>query len=168
MLSNFAPGLNISAERQNQTLPFVMSLPVSGPEYAVSKILSTVGMFLVPWSALVIVALSIVGGSALPNGLIPLTLFLVTMPFVGFCLMTGVALVAESSGWTIFTNVFTNVSYSFVWLFVTMTPALLRDLESPVAVWSPAILTALGAEVTSIVMIFSLTVFWQSRRTNFL
>jgi hypothetical protein len=29
-------------------------------------------------------------------------------------------------------------------------------------------LTALGAEVTSIVMIFSLTVFWQSRRTNFL
>jgi ABC-2 type transport system permease protein len=168
MLANFAPGSNIVSERQNQTRPFVMSLPISGMEYATAKIVSTVGMFLVPWLAMIIVVLSIVAGSSLPDGLIPLTLFLVTVPFVGFCLMTGVAMVVESPGWSIAVTVFTNVSYSFVWLLVVTTPALTRDLSSPVAVWSPEVLTLLGAELGFIVLILASTFYLQSRKTDYL
>src|SRR5580704_12324357 len=38
-------------ERKNQTLAFVMSLPVSTREYTSAKILGNLLIFLVPWSA---------------------------------------------------------------------------------------------------------------------
>ena len=46
------PMQNIVNERKKQTLPFVMSLPVSSARYGAAKLVSTVGMFLAPWVAL--------------------------------------------------------------------------------------------------------------------
>lgn len=167
MLANFAPG-SIMGERQQQTLPFVMSLPISGMEYATAKILSSVSMFVVPWLALVVGVLSLLGRSSLPDGLIPLTLVLVTAPFVGFCLMTAVALIGESAGWSIFASIFTNVSYSFVWLFIVQTPSLLADLESPVAVWSRPVVTLLAVEWGIVALTLALAFYFQSRKTDFI
>src|ERR1041384_245745 len=46
------PIQNVVNEIKKQTLPFVMSLPVSSARYGVSKLVSTVGMFAVLWLAL--------------------------------------------------------------------------------------------------------------------
>jgi len=43
----------------------------------------------------------ILGRHVLPNGAVPIALILSAVPFIGFCLITGAALVGESEGWAI-------------------------------------------------------------------
>ncbi len=42
----FLPSSNVVNEKKKQTLPFLMSLPISPVQYATAKLVSTVGMFL--------------------------------------------------------------------------------------------------------------------------
>jgi hypothetical protein len=59
------------------------------------------------------------------------------------------------------------VSYSFVWIAITMTPGLTRDIGSAVPVWNETVLTVLGGELAVIVAIVALTLFLQSRKRDF-
>jgi ABC-2 type transport system permease protein len=162
------PLSNIVNERKKQNLPFLMSLPISSVQYTTAKLVSTVGIFLVPWLALVIAALWLIWGRGiLPNGAIPVALMLVTLPFIGFCLIAATALVGESEGWSIAATVVCNSSYGLVWYFITQVPALTNDLKSRVVVWSPAALAVLGGEFALIALILGLTFYLQSRKREF-
>jgi hypothetical protein len=75
VLGSMLPVSNVINERNRQTLPFLMSLPMSVTQYTAAKIVSTVGMFLVPWLALVVASVSlVVGRQDIPNGIKPLQL----------------------------------------------------------------------------------------------
>ena len=58
VLGCMLPPFNVVNERKKQILPFLMSLPISITQYTTAKLLSTVGMFLVPWVTLVVGAVS--------------------------------------------------------------------------------------------------------------
>ena len=169
LCASILPMSNIVNERKKHTLPFLMSLPVSPTQYGATKLISTVGMFLAPWLTLVAAALyMILGKHVLPNGAIPMTLVLVNLPFIGFCLITGTALVGESEWWGTTAVAAVNCSYSLLWyLLVSHVPSLTRTWSSPVAVWSTAALNILGVEFTAIVLILALTLYLQSRKRNF-
>lgn len=164
------PITNIVNERKKQTLPFLMSLPISSSQYGAAKLLSTFGMFLVPWLTLVLAALyMIVGRHVLPNGAIPAMLILANLPFIGFCLITGTALVAESEGWGNAAIAVVNSSYWLVWyLLISQAPSITRNWASAVAVWSPAVVKILAVEFATISMIVGLTLYLQSRKRNFI
>lgn len=162
------PPSNVINERKKQTLPFLMSLPISVTQFTVAKIVSTVGMFLVPWSALVIAAVAfIVGHRGAPHGSIPVLLILAIVTFAGFCLIAGVALVSESEGATIAATIVTNTSYGFSWYLLVRNPVIRAGMQSPEIVWSREVLTVLGAEVGAIVLILGLTFYLQSRKRDF-
>jgi hypothetical protein len=163
------PNVLIMNERKKQTLAFVMSLPVSGSQYALAKLAAALGMFFVPWLLLVGLALLlIVSTSEMPNGVIPLFFALALLPLIGFLVTTSVAIVAESDTWSNVTMGTVNISYSFVWISVMAIPGLLADVGSPVPVWNETILTALGIELGVIVTIFGLTLYLQSRKRDFI
>jgi hypothetical protein len=163
------PNVLIMNERKKQTLAFVMSLPVSGSQYALAKLAAAFGMFFVPWLLLVALALLlIVSTSEMPNGVIPLFFALALLPAIGFLVMTSVAIVAESDTWSNVTMGAVNISYSFVWISVMAIPGLLADAGSPVPVWNETILTVLGIELGVIVTIFGLTLCLQSRKRDFI
>jgi ABC-2 type transport system permease protein len=166
----FIPMLNIVNERKKQTLPFVMSLPVSSARYGAAKLASTVGSFLILWLALLGAALYIIlGRHILPIGVVPTGLILANLPLIGFCLITGTALVSESEGWGTAAMVIVNSSYGLVWyLLLSHVPSLPQTWGSPVAVWSPAVVRILSVEFTSIVLILALTLYLQSRKRNFI
>jgi ABC-2 type transport system permease protein len=167
--ASLVPGSNIVNERKKQTLPFLMSLPISSVQYGTAKLVSTVGMFLVPWLILVGAALWFINvRHALPGGVIPMALILALLPFVGFCISTGVALIAESEGSSIAATAAVNSSYWFVWYFLsTRFPTLGRDWTAREAIWSPAVLNILGGECALIVLILGLTLYLQSRKRDF-
>lgn len=169
LCASILPMSNIVNERKKQTLPFLMSLPISPTRYGAAKLISTLGMFLAPWLTLVVAALyMILGKHVLPNGAIPMTLVLVNLPFIGFCLITGTALVGESEGWGTTAVVVVNCSYSLLWyLLVSYVPSLTQTWSSPVAVWSTAALNILGVEFAAIVLILAVTLYLQSRKRNF-
>jgi ABC-2 type transport system permease protein len=164
----FLPALNILNERKKQTLPFLMSLPISAIDYTTVKLLGTVGMFLVPWLTLVVAAASLIlVKGVLPHGVIPMTLIVLTLPFIGLCLITAATLVGETEGWCVAANVVCNSSYGLIWYFIAQTPSLMRDLPGPRPVWSSAVLTFLGCEFASIALVLSVTYYLQSRKRDF-
>lgn len=164
------PMQNIVNERKKQTLAFMMSLPVSAAQYGAAKLVSTAGMFLISWLALLGAALyMILGRHTLPHGAIPMGMILMGLPLIGFCLVTGIALVGESEGWATAALAITNSSYWLVWyLLVRYVPSLTQTWGAPVAVWSPAVFKILSVEFTIIFVILGLTLFVQSRKRNFI
>jgi ABC-2 type transport system permease protein len=169
LYASFLPMSNVVNERKKQTLAFMMSLPVSPAQYGVAKLLSTVGMFVIPWVILISAALyMILGRHVLASGAIPIALILAAVPFIGFCLITGTALVSESEGWAIAATAIVNSSYWIAWyLLASYTPSLTRTWTSPVAVWNAAALDILCAEFALIVMVLGLTMLLQSRKHDF-
>ncbi|MGH9407126.1 MAG: ABC transporter permease [Terriglobia bacterium] len=168
--ASFVPMANIVNERKKQTLAFMMSLPISPAQYGTAKLVSTLGMFLIPWVTLIAAALYLIlGRHVLPNGAIPITLILAALPFIGFCLITGTALAAESEGWATAATAVVNSSYWLGWYLIAIhAPSLNRTWTGPVAVWNRAAVDNLGAEFAVIVVVLSLTMFLQSRKRDFI
>lgn len=168
VLGSMLPVSNVINERKKQNLAFLMSLPVSAFQYAISKVVSTVGLFLVPWGALVIAAFALIMSRGdIPKGVVPLMFILCGLPLVGFCLIAGVALVSESEGWTVAATVVSNSSYGLVWYFIIRNPAINSALKSPSPVWSPPVLMILAGEAAGVALILGLTFFLQSRKREF-
>ena len=161
-------GSNILNERKKQSLPFIMSLPISSVEYTTSKLVSTVGMYLIAWVPLVLATVWLIAGPRiLPPGVIPMALIVLTLPLIGFCVVTAMTLVGETEGWNLAANVVSNSSYGLTWYFITRTPSLMRDLTSKVPVWNSAVVTFLVSEFALIAVILALTYYLQARKTDF-
>jgi ABC-2 type transport system permease protein len=169
MAGTMLPITGIINERKNQHLAFLMSLPITFLEYTTAKLISTLVMFLVPWLTLVILAISVVEfRNFLPHGVIPLTLILSGLPFVGMCITTAAALVGESEGWGMAANILCQSSYGLSWYFLIRLPALQNNLTSPSPVWNSTTLNILGGEFVLILGTLGLTYFLQSRKRDFL
>jgi ABC-2 type transport system permease protein len=169
VLGSMLPASAILNERKKQTLTFVMSLPVSSVQYAIAKALSTTVMFLVPWLTLLISALVLIETRhVMPQGTIPILLILAMLPLIGFCLISATTMVGESEGWLMAASILCNSSYWFVWYLLSRIPSLTANWSRPVAVWNPAALIVLSAELGSIVSIVGLAFFFQSRKRNFI
>jgi ABC-2 type transport system permease protein len=168
--AGFLPLSNIVNERKKKTLAFVMSLPVSPAQYGTTKLVSTLGMFLIPWLTLLAAGLYLIlGRHILPNGTIPTALILAIVPFVGFCLFTGIALLTESDGAASAVTAAVSSSYWLAWyLIASQAPSLTSTWNSPVAVWNATALDVLGAELAAIVMILVVTRLLQARKRNFI
>ena len=163
------PASNVINERKKQTLAFLMSLPLSATQYTMAKIVSTFGIFLVLWLALVVAALSFIASHPfIPDGMIPPILILSTLTLVGYCVIAAVALVSESEGPTIAATVASNSLYGFGWYLLIRNPVIREGMKSPVPVWSGEVLTVLGGEIAAIALILGLTFYLQSRKRDFI
>jgi ABC-type Na+ efflux pump permease subunit len=168
VLGSMLPVSNVINERKKQSLAFLMSLPVSALQYAISKMVSTIGMFLLSWGASVIAGLILIlSRRDIPNGIVPLALILFCLPLVGFCVIAGTALISESEGWTIAATIVCNSSYGLNWYFLVRNPAINGTLKSSVPVWNPAVLMVLGGEALAVALILGLTFYLQSRKREF-
>ena len=84
------PITSIVNERKKQTLPFLMSLPVSAFEVWSSK--AAFYLRNVPGSVAYAAGRGPIHDSrrhVLPNGVIPVMLILANLPFLGFCFIAG-------------------------------------------------------------------------------
>jgi hypothetical protein len=168
LVGTLLPMLGIVNERKNQNLAFLMSLPVSGVQYARAKLASSFVMFLGPWLTLLTAALLFVEvRGMLPRGVIPMMLILMLLPFIGFSLLTAAALITESEGWAIAANVAVQTSYGLTWYFVSRIPGLSRYLGGSRPVWNSTALEFLGGEAAIVVALLALTLYLQSLKRDF-
>jgi ABC-2 type transport system permease protein len=126
LVGHMLPLAGIVNERKNHNLAFLMSLPLSIIQYTAAKLISTLGMFLIPWLTLVAAGVLLIEVRAMaPHGIIPILVILAVLPFVGMCLITGAALVGETEGWGIAANVFCSSWYGLTWYFLSRVPTLM-------------------------------------------
>jgi hypothetical protein len=169
MVGTMLPMAGIMNERKKQNLAFLMSLPISPMQYTTSKLLSSTGMFMIPWATLVLAAVLLIQFRGIfPHGVIPLVVILALMPFVAFCIMTAAALIGETEGWGIAANVACSSSYGLVWFFMTRVPGLMANNRSPVVVWNSTTLKVVGTELVLIPLLLGITYFVQSHKRDFI
>lgn len=170
MCAIMMPMLSIVNERKKQTLPFVMSLPVSPLQYTTAKLASNLGMFLVSWCLMLGGLLWLIfGRHVLPGGGVPSILIYSLLPVVGFAVITALAIIGESEGWAIAGNVFVNSTYWLWWYMLsTRVPELTNDWKSPVVIWRPAALRIISAEVALVLLLLGITYYLQSRKRDFI
>jgi ABC-type transport system involved in multi-copper enzyme maturation permease subunit len=159
----------VVTERTEQTLPFIMSLPISPREYTTAKILANVLIFTIPWLTLVIGTVAVIGGrSAVPDGLIPFSTVILTEIFAAYLIVLAVAIVSESMGWTVGAMVTTNLFFQGFIYYVSHIPQIAREMKGDRAQWSAPVLTLLGAEVALMVALVAITCVLQNRKKDFL
>jgi len=156
-------------ERRDQTLAFVMTLPISTLEYTTAKIVGNLMIFFAAWTTLLVGTVAVIAGrQALPDGLIPFAIVVLFQLFAGYCLMLSVALVSESQGWTIGALVLGNLLLNGVIFAVSNAPGVGANMKSDSIVWSQPIVGVLWAEVAAILFLLGLTFYLQTRKTDFL
>ncbi len=160
---------NVVNERKEQTLPFVLSLPISPLEYTAAKILGVALIFLVPFvGCLVGTVLVILGRQAIPDGLIPFTVIVLSEITVSTTFILGVAIITESQGWTIGAIVVGNLALNGILFVAANIPEIGKPMSGEVVVWSPPALGLLGLELLAIAVILCLTFALQSRKREFI
>jgi hypothetical protein len=155
-------------ERKEQTLPFVMSLPISFREYTAAKILGTLLIFLIPWLALVLGSLALFAlPHGVPHGLLPFTAIMSVEILVSTCLLVAVALVTESQGWSVAAIMFGNIAFDIFGFIVAHIAGIAEGMSGTTVSWSPAASIVLLSEFAAIALLLGLTFFFQSRKVDF-
>jgi len=161
--------VTVLLERKEQTLAFVMSLPISPIDYTCAKLLANLGAFLFPWATLTLATLGVIySHQAIADGLVPYALLVLTEILVSYCLMLAVALVSESEGWTILAIVVCNLMLNFFLYKTSNMPAIQQHLDGPTAVWNETVLRILAIEVGLALVVVCLTFMLQARKRDFL
>jgi ABC-2 type transport system permease protein len=158
----------IVSERKEQTLPFVMTLPISFREYTAAKIFGNLSIFLVPWLSLVLATFTIILlAPGIPHGLIPFVAIMSVEILVSTCLIIAVAVISESQGWSIAAIMVGNLALNGIGYYVAHIPSIARGMDSATIQWSPAASVSILTEFALIVLLLTGTFFLQSRKTDF-
>jgi ABC-2 type transport system permease protein len=159
----------IVQERKDQTLTFVMSLPISYREYTTSKMLGNLLIFLVTWLAMVLGSIALLTYPLDPHmGLIPFTSIMATEILLSTCLVVATALITESQGWTIGAIMVGNLALNGFGYWVAHVDSIAKGMDSAELKWTHAASGVLAAEFSAIALLLALTFFFQSRKQDFL
>jgi ABC-2 type transport system permease protein len=160
---------NIIPERSYQTLPFIMSLPISVREYTLSKILANVIIYLVPWTILSLAGfVLILTRDTLPNGLIPFTTLILVQILVNYSFALTVALITESVNWIIGAVLLGNIFFQSFIGFISSSPNIKINMTSSSIVWDSTTLLILLIQLSAMTIFFGITFLVQSKKIDFI
>jgi ABC-2 type transport system permease protein len=156
-------------ERKEQTLAFVMSLPISPIDYTAAKMLANLTFFFVPWLLIVAGALTLIlVGPQASHGFVPFISVMGVELLLSTIVVFATALISESQGWTISVMIAGNLAFNIIGYWVAHIRSIEATMYTPRIVWTPAAITLLASELTAVVVVLGLTFFIQSRKTDFL
>jgi ABC-2 type transport system permease protein len=158
----------IVLERKDQTLPFVMSLPISYREYTVSKIVGNLLIFLVAWIPMVICSLGLLLYEPKTYGLVPFTAIMATEILLSTCFVIAVSVISESQSWMIAAIMIGNIALNIVGYLVAHVPSIAGGMGGSSIQWTPAASALLFTEFALITLLIGGTFFLQSRKKDFL
>ena len=158
----------IATERKEQHLAFVMSLPVTAKEYSWAKIVFCLSTYLVVWALLVGAASYIVLSSPIPDGMMALFVPMFLVLLCCMVLMLAVAIVSESMQATVIIMTVCNIGINLFMFAIVQIHDIGSQFSSPTVTFTGPIYILLGAQVLFIVGTIGLTLYLQSRKTDFI
>ncbi|HEU4616736.1 MAG TPA: ABC transporter permease [Gammaproteobacteria bacterium] len=167
LLNVMLVGQSLIAERKEKIRLFMLSMPVSTTQYAVTKLASSLIAYLVPAGLLTIAAVVLLLATPLPNGFIPLVVATSVHCLFYFCVFLAVALVTDSQGWTTTVIVFGNVSISFVIPGLITFSSLKGSLGTETPVWSADVVGFIALELAVAVAALAISFVVNSKKTEF-
>jgi len=155
-------------ERKEQTLAFVMSLPVSWREYTAAKILANLIIFLIPWLPLTAGALGVLLLPGATHGLVPFTAIMALEMLITTSLIVAAGIITESQAWTTAGIFFASLGINLGGYLFAHVPGIGNYMWGKVVHWSPSAWIILICELMAVPLLLGVTFFVQSRKTDFL
>jgi ABC-2 type transport system permease protein len=167
-LGNHQIANTIINERKDQTLPFIMSLPISPLDYAIAKLIGNMALFLIPWMLILLALIAVLITTDLPNGLIPYSVIFCTFFLVNYIITWAVGMAAEPEGIVIFVMVALNCLTSPFMYVLSKTPAVMDNIQGKEALWNSTSISILTTEIVLAILVILLALFLQTRKKTFL
>ncbi len=159
----------VTHERSQQTLPMIMSLPITFRQYSAAKLIANVGGFAIAWGLLLaITLLMILTRENLPVGLIPFAVIVLGELFAAFVITLSVAMITESEAWTVVTMTILNISISIFLNLIGSIEAVGSHMGGPVAVWNSTAILIVSIELLVIALAIVTTLALQARKKDFI
>ncbi|NCP64793.1 MAG: ABC transporter permease [Paraglaciecola sp.] len=155
-------------EKKDQTLPFILSLPVTVQDYALAKLLSNLVLYFVPWFILLVSMLVVIVSTPIYNGVIPLVVLVSMYILMAYCFYLGTALLSYSEGYTVAVMIVTNLLLNGFIIGLMWMPQINQTMEAASASWNPTSLLILAALIAISLAALLLTAYLQKRKTSFL
>lgn len=155
-------------EKKDQTLAFMMSLPITAQDYALAKLCSNLALYLVPWLLLVGGMLLVIVSTPIYHGVIPIVVLVSVFILLSYCSYLATALLTYSEGYTVTVMIITNLLLNGFILWILRMPEINRTLEAPTASWNSTSISMLLAGIAMMIGILLLTAYLQKRKTSFL
>jgi ABC-2 type transport system permease protein len=161
--------ISAANERRQQTLPFVMSLPISFWDYTTAKIVGGMLIFLVLLVALVAdIIATILLTRGIPHGVIPFVMIMAVEILMSTCLITAVSVTTESHGWTVGAAQVGALSLNGIGWSIVRLPEIGGAMRSATVRWSGTATALLTAELAAIALMIAITFFIQARKKDFI
>jgi len=139
---------SVAQERKDRSDLFVLSLPLSGADYARAKVIGAASSFLPPWAAITAGAVALIGTSTrIPHGLLPIMLLISGYTLTAFCILIAIVLLMKSDSRVVFSVILVNFSCTFFCFAVAAIPSVGNSMRAPEAVWSPTVFAVLACEM---------------------
>lgn len=168
VVGSYAIQSSIMAERREQTVPFVMSLPVAPMDVYWGKLLANLAIYLVPFLLVTGGLLALILTTPHPDGAVPWVVVIAMFVLTNFCLSLCIAIAVDSEGWNVFTMLalMTLIGPFIYW--VTSLDAITRYSQTDDIVWSAPVIGLLGAEFAVIAVAILVTSWVHARKPSFL
>jgi ABC-type transport system involved in multi-copper enzyme maturation permease subunit len=154
-------------ERKDKILLFVLSLPVSTRQYVAAKMASNAIAFVGSWLVLTLAAVVVIDASALPNGILPFLLAVLTYLLLYYCVLLAVGTVTDSSGWTATVITIGNISINFLIPLLLGLPSIAAHRTGATAVWTRDITTLIVVELAAGAAAVLAAFYLRSRTSDF-
>ena len=158
---------SVVQERKDKVLLFVLSLPVSTRQYVATKIASNAIAFVGSWAILTLAVTAVIDRSALPNGILPFLIAILTYLLMYYCILLAVATLTDSSAWSTTVIIVGNVSINFVIPLLLGLPSIAAHRSGSTAVWTTGITTLIAVEAVAGVAAVLVAFHLRSRTTDF-
>jgi len=168
VVGTYAIQSSIMAERKLQTMPFIMSLPVTPMDVYWGKLLANLVIYLVPFLLVTGGLLALILSTPRPDGAVPWLAVVALFMLAIFCVSLCVAIAVESEGWNIFAilALMTLIGPFLYW--VSRLDGIVQYLKADDIVWSAPVLGVLAAEVAVIAVAILVTSWIHARKASFL
>lgn len=155
-------------EKKEYQLSFLMGLPIRPIDYALSKVIGGMAIYMVCWLITVGACVVMIVTTDLPNGLLPLVLISALEVLAATTILLCVGVISGAEGITISVMVAFNILFNLFLFWVSSLPGIGPHIESQVAVFNSTAMGLIFAEILVIVLAIGLTSYVKSRRTCFL
>jgi len=168
VIGQFAIQTSVVTERKEQTLPFIMSLPVAPMDFYWGKLLANLAIYLVPFTLVTGGTAALVLSTPLPDGLLVWFLLIYCFLLMCFCVTLCIAIAVESEGWNMFTMMALMTLVGPYIYGIGRVAAIGTNLNTNNIVWSAPAVGLLTGELAVIAIVLGVTSWIHARKTSFL
>jgi ABC-type transport system involved in multi-copper enzyme maturation permease subunit len=167
-LGSYAVQTLLVTERKEQTVPFIMSLPVTPLDFYWGKLLGNLAVYGVPFVLVAGGSTALILLTELPDGLLVYAWLVFTFMLATYCVQLCVAIVVESEGWITFT-LLALMTLLGPYMYAAMRlPGVAEHLRGDAVVFSPVAVAVLAAQGLLVVAVIAATSVAHYRKTSFL